>query len=154
MAYFNHSGQPLDEEYTRQFAPPSAQDAGKNYPADSTMTYSPVTEDYAGPDDDRTVNMNYDPAYDPNYDPAYDEDGSDPYFDDDVPEDELYDDELYEEELAAERRHRFRILAGVSDLAATLFGVAAILALVAFLSSMLRFVSSDFVQNFSLWVAK
>ena len=56
-----------------------------------------------------------------------------------------------EEELREARRQKFRIVAGIGDLGAVLLGTAVILALVAFLISMLRFVSSDFSRTFSLW---
>ncbi len=52
------------------------------------------------------------------------------------------------------RQRKYRIAAGIGDLSAVLIGVAVILALVAFLISMLRFVASDFSQTFSLWQVK
>ena len=47
-----------------------------------------------------------------------------------------------------------RIAAGFGNLGATLVGVAVILVLVAFLISMIQFISTDFSQNFSLWVTR
>ena len=66
----------------------------------------------------------------------------------------LLDTDLSEEEILENRRRKFRIAAGVGDLAATLFGVGAILALLAFLMSMLQFISSDIAQSLSLWQIK
>ncbi len=60
------------------------------------------------------------------------------------------EEELSEEEQQAEKRRKYRFAANLSDLAATLIGVGVILALVALLISMIRFVSTDFSQNFSL----
>ena len=56
-----------------------------------------------------------------------------------------------EEERLEARRQKFRIAAGIGDLGAVLLGAAVILGLVAFLISMLRFISSDFSRTFSLW---
>ena len=66
---------------------------------------------------------------------------------DEYPEEETPD----EEELREARRQKFRIVAGIGDLGAVLLGTVVILGLVAFLISMLRFVSSDFSRTFSLW---
>ena len=83
--------------------------------------------------------------------PVYD-DGFDDLEDDMLPEEE-YDPEagLSEEEVLEDRRRKYRIAAGVGDLAGTLIGVGAILALLAFLMSMLQFISSDISQSLSLW---
>ena len=91
------------------------------------------------------------------YDPAYDEDDEEVYDDgfDELTEDEYdggdIEEEIPEEELRAEKRRKYRLAAGIGDLGATLIGVVVILALLAFLISMVRFVSSDFENNFSLW---
>ena len=58
------------------------------------------------------------------------------------------------EEDRQSRLHKLRIAAGVGDLGAVVVGVAVILLLVAFLISMIRFVSSDFNHFFSLWRIK
>ena len=79
------------------------------------------------------------------YDEAYD-DGFD-----ELEEEELPEEEFSEEELQREKRQRYRVAAGYVDFFAVLVGVLVILALVAFLSSMIRFVSLDFRQTFSLW---
>ena len=79
-------------------------------------------------------------------------DGYDDGFDDLIEEDE--EEEIPEEELRREKQRRFRIAAGFGDLGATLVGVAVILVLVAFLISMIQFVTSDFAQNFSIWQTK
>ena len=72
--------------------------------------------------------------------------------------DELMEEEPDEapsrEEIQRERQRKFRIAAGIGDLAATLIGVGVILALVAFLISIIQFVSTDFSQNFSLLQTK
>jgi hypothetical protein len=87
-----------------------------------------------------------------------------PEWDEDGEEDdgELYDDgfdelteeepeeEIPEEELREERRRKYRIAAGIGDLSGSLIGVGVILALLAFLISMIRFVSTDLANNFSL----
>ena len=61
-----------------------------------------------------------------------------------------YEDELTEEERKEERRRHYRVMAGVGDLTAVLAGVGVILVLVAFLISMVRFVSSDLSQTVSI----
>ena len=69
--------------------------------------------------------------------------------------DELDGDEELEEippeELEREKRRRYRIAAGVGDYAAIVAGLIVILALLAFLINMVRFVISDFSQNIPLW---
>ena len=91
---------------------------------------------------------------------GWDDDGFDqldPALDPDAPDD-ADDPEaaaVTDPELARQARQRkYRIAAGIGDLSAVLIGVAVILALVAFLISMLRFVASDFSQTFSLWQVK
>ncbi len=79
--------------------------------------------------------------YDGPYDDGFDE----------LEEEEVPEEEISEEELQREKRQRYRVAAGYMDFAAVLIGVLVILALVAFLSSMIRFVSLDFKQTFSLW---
>ena len=66
-------------------------------------------------------------------------------------EEEAEEPEIPEEELREARRNRFRLAANLGDLGDTLVGVGVILALVGFLISMLRFLSTDIFQNFSLW---
>ncbi len=58
------------------------------------------------------------------------------------------------EEARQSRLQKLRIAAGVGDFGAVVLGVAVILLLVAFLISMIRFVSSDFSHFFSLWRIK
>ena len=70
---------------------------------------------------------------------------------DELLEDEASEIALSEEELRAEKRRKYRIAAGFGDLGATVVGVGVILALVAFLITMIRFVTADFTQNLSLW---
>ena len=62
--------------------------------------------------------------------------------------------EISEEERRLLRQHRFRIAANLGDVGATLVGLGVILALVAFLISMLRFLTTDISQNFSLLQTK
>ena len=61
------------------------------------------------------------------------------------------EEEWTEEELAEERKRKFRIAAGVGDLAAVLAGTAVILALAALLIQMYHFVTADISQNFTIW---
>ena len=82
------------------------------------------------------------------------DDGFDELTEEDPGEEEYPADEASEEEARREKRRKYRIAAGIGDFGATLIGVVVILALVAFLINMLRFVSSDFTQNFSLWSTK
>lgn len=77
------------------------------------------------------------------------DDGFDELLEEDEEEEE--DDPLLEEERRLERQRKFRIAAGFGDLGAAMAGVVVILALVAFLITMLRFLSTDFSQNFSLF---
>ena len=60
-------------------------------------------------------------------------------------------EEASEEELLKDRQRRFRLAAGFGDLGATLIGVTVILILIAFLISMIRFLITDFTQNYSLF---
>jgi hypothetical protein len=76
----------------------------------------------------------------------------DALYEDDPDAAEALPEEEEDPELRREARLRkFRIAAGIGDLGAVLTGAAVILVLVAFLISMLRFVSSDFARTFSLW---
>ena len=84
----------------------------------------------------------FDDQYDDGFDDLYEDSPEDPGV---LPEEE--DPELRREA----RLRKFRIAAGIGDLGAVLAGAAVILILVAFLISMLRFVSSDFSRTFSLW---
>jgi len=78
--------------------------------------------------------------------------GFDALYEDDPDAAEALPEEEEDPELRREARLRkFRIAAGIGDLGAVLTGAAVILVLVAFLISMLRFVSSDFARTFSLW---
>ena len=84
-------------------------------------------------------------GFDDDYDDGFDElyqDGPEA-----LPEEEEEDPEVRR----AARLRKFRIAAGIGDFGAVLAGAAVILILVAFLISMLRFVSSDFSRTFSLW---
>ena len=84
-------------------------------------------------------------------------DGEEPLYDDgfdEMMEDEDPEDDLSREELREERRHRFRLAAGFGNLGATLIGVVVILALIAFLISMIQFLSTDITQNYSLFQTK
>ena len=88
---------------------------------------------------------------DDRFDDDYD-DGFDALYEDDPDAAEALPEEEEDPELRREARLRkFRIAAGIGDLGAVLTGAAVILVLVAFLISMLRFVSSDFARTFSLW---
>ena len=78
-------------------------------------------------------------------------DGYDDGFDE-LTEQEVPEADIPPEEKARERRRLFRIAAGFGDLGASILGVLVILALVAFLIALLRFLSSDFSQTFSLWL--
>ena len=64
------------------------------------------------------------------------------------------DARILAEEARQSRLQKLRIAAGVGDFGAVMLGVAVILLLVAFLISMIRFVSSDFSHFFSLWRIK
>ena len=79
-----------------------------------------------------------------------------PLYDDgfDEMDGEPEEEPLSPEDRRRENRRRFRIAAGFGNLGATLVGVAVILVLVAFLISMIQFISTDFSQNFSLWVTR
>ena len=81
----------------------------------------------------------YDDGFDDGYDDGFDE----------LMEEEP-EEEIPEEVRLREKRHKYRVAAGLGDLGATLVGVVVILALVAFLFTMLRFLSSDLSQNFFL----
>ena len=122
MPYFQHRAG-NEKDYTRQF---------------------PAASGQAG---------SYDPAYDGDYSEEYDEEYDDGFdeLEEDYIDEEGLDEEIPEEELQAEKRRKYRIAANIGDLGATLIGTGVILALLAFLISMIRFVSSDFVNNFSLW---
>ena len=83
------------------------------------------------------------------------DDGFDELADPGVPEEDLSgEDPLSEEERRAEKRRKFRLAADLRDLGGLILGMAVILALVAFLISMYRFVSSDFENTFSLWLKR
>ena len=103
-----------------------------------TRHFSPAEEGYAEEEWD-------DEEYDDGFDELMEEDSAG---DDDPAE------EMSGEEVRLEKRRKYRIAAGIGDFGATLVGVVVILALVAFLINMIRFVSSDFSQNFSLWSTK
>lgn len=110
---------------------------------DYTRQFAPAREDEADEYDD------------------YDEyDGYDDGFDDlteEPPEEDVLSEEearLLEEERREDRRRRFRIAAGFGDFAASLAGAVVILALLAFLIQMVKFLSTDITQNFSLWQTK
>ncbi len=125
MAYFQHQRDP-GEDYTRQFAP--------------------AREDEQDEYDDYNENDEYD-----GYDDGFDDLTEDP------PEEETLSEEealLLEEERREARRRRFRIAAGFGDFAAALAGAVVILALLAFLIQMVKFLSTDITQNFSLWQTK
>ena len=112
--------------------------------------------------DDPSYIRQFAPAAGEDWQETDDEDEDEPIYDDGF--DELMEDgeemEIPEEgsftenEWQEERRRKFRTAAGIGNFGATIFGVAAILLLVAFLISMLRFISSDFSQNFSLLQTK
>ena len=90
------------------------------------------------------------------YAESYD-DGFDALLEDpEVPEPPLDPEEerLLAEEKKQSRLRKFQIAAGLGDFSAVLIGAGVILLLVAFLISMLRFVSSDFARTFSLWQVK
>lgn len=87
-------------------------------------------------------------AYDDGYGDGFDELMEDPGAEEPLdPEEER----LLAEEKKLSRLRKLRIAAGLGDFGAVLVGVAVILLLVAFLISMLRFVSNDFNRTFSLW---
>ena len=82
-------------------------------------------------------------GYDDGFDELNAEDGEDSY-------DEEYEDELTEEEEKEEKKQRYRLITGVWDLTAVLAGVGVILVLVAFLTSVAQFVTSDMSQTISI----
>ena len=101
-------------------------------PEKYTPSFAPVSEDESWNEDDL-------------------DDGFDSLMEDpDETEDDM-GDEPDPEELRLARRRKYRIAAGIGDLAAVLIGTGVILALVAFLINILQFVSSDFSRTFSLW---
>lgn len=69
------------------------------------------------------------------------------------PEDEVLHEEDPEE--AAERRkERFKFINGISDFVAVIIGTVVILLLVAFLISLINWLSTDIRQTFTLWQTK
>ena len=90
------------------------------------------------------------------YADSYDDGFDDLLEDPDAGEEPLDPEEarLLEEEKKQSRLRKLRIAAGLGDFSAVLIGAGVILLLVAFLISMLRFVSSDFARTFSLWQIK
>ncbi len=112
-------------------------------------------EEFRPPEEGRGPEPVYDDGFGDGYEDSYD-DGFDDGYDDGFDElaAEEPEEELSEEERREEQKRKFRIAAGVGDLAAVLAGVAVILVLTAFLINMIQFVSSDISQNFSLWATK
>ena len=80
--------------------------------------------------------------------PEYVESEYDDGFDD--PETEA-ENELSEEEQKEIRKNRFRVISGAGNLAAVITGTVVILALLAFLMSMIGFVLNDADRNFTLF---
>lgn len=90
------------------------------------------------------------------YEDSYD-DGFDDLLEDPQGADAPLDPEeerILAEEKKQSRLRKFQIAAGLGDFSAVLIGAGVILLLIAFLISMLRFVSSDFARTFSLWQIK
>ena len=128
MAYFQRKRADEEEQYTRKFR---------------TIQQESIRAEEAEPDQEEEY---YDDGLDALNWEEEDRDGT-------LPEEEA-EEEWSEEELAEERKRKFRIAAGVGDLAAILAGTAVILVLTALLISMIRFVSSDIAQNFTIWATK
>ena len=105
------------------------------------------TEEYRRQFDQAADQGSWEEAED-SYDDGFDELLADPQAEE-AEEEPLTEEE--EEALRQARKRRFRIAAGVGDLGGILIGTALILVLVAFLISMIRYVSSDFSRTFSLW---
>ena len=80
-------------------------------------------------------------------DGEYIESDYDDGFDDDSGEVET----LSEEEINENRRNRFKLLSGISDVAAVIIGTAVILVLLALLMSMIGFVLNDADRNLALF---
>ena len=156
MAYFQRKRAAEPESYTRKF-----HTAREAYPDDS------AGDAYAGEYDDPAANgADYPDGAEMNGAETEGADWEDAEYDDGFQDDDLYNDGMYddfgdeaeeewtEEELAEEKKHRFRILAGVGDLTAILAGTALILVLVALLIQMINFVTEDISQNFTIWTTK
>lgn len=128
MAYFQRKRADEEEQYTRKF---------RTIQQESIRTEEAEAEAEEEYYDDGLDALNWEEE---------EQDGA-------LPEEEA-EEEWTEEELAEERKRKFRIAAGVGDLAAILAGTAVILVLAALLISMIRFVSSDITQNFTIWATK
>ena len=162
MAYFQRKRAAEPESYTRKF-----------HTAREAFSDSSAGDAYAGDYDDPAVDGADFPDRTDTPDGA-EMNGADPEgadwesaeYDDGFQDDDLYNDGMYddfgdeaeeewtEEELAEEKKHRFRILAGVGDLTAILVGTALILVMVALLIQMINFVTADISQNFTIWTTK
>ncbi|MBR2823322.1 MAG: hypothetical protein IKE24_06540 [Clostridia bacterium] len=96
------------------------------------------------------ANASYD-EFEEDYDDGFEELLEDPEAEGPIDPEEA---RLQEEEARRSRQEKYVIATGLGDFVGVLLGVAVILLLLAFLISMLRFVSSDFSRTFSLWQLK
>lgn len=98
-----------------------------------TQTYTPVFKKEVSSTADMT-----DAPYDDGFD-----DYSDPFAPEEDPQ-----------EIAARRKERFTLFNGVLDFVGVILGAVVILVLLAFLISLINWVSTDINQTFSLWQNK
>ena len=101
---------------------------------------------------DNSYTRQFSPARDQDPETDWEEDEYDDGFDELTEEEPP--EEFSEEERRAERERKYRVAAGFGNFGAIVVGTLVILALTAFLINMIRFISSDFSQNFSLWQTK
>ena len=148
MAYFKHRR--TQEPYQPTFRQPQAQDDDVVY----------TEEDYAASPDDPAWQEEWaaqneaflpdDADYIP--DEVYDS-GADFAGDDDFADTDDSDDLLTDEEREELHQSRWRLIAGLGDLAGVIIGVGVILLMVMLLISLLNWLAADIVQTFTLWQA-
>ena len=102
---------------------------------------------------EETYTRQFAPVRDEEYEEDWDDEEYDDGFDE-LLEPEEAAEEADEDAVREEKRRKFRIAAGVGDLGGILIGVGVILALVYFLINVLRFVTTDFKESFSLLQTK
>lgn len=158
MAYFKHRR--TQEPYQPTFRQPQSQDDDVVY----------TEEDYAASPDDPAWQEEWaaqneaflpddadfipDDVYDGGADFAGDDDFTDTDdFSDLLDGDPLADDLLTDEEREELHQSRWRLIAGLGDLAGVIIGVGVILLMVMLLISLLNWLAADIVQTFTLWQA-